>query len=582
MTDNNPENRIIDDVNSDVDTTVAPSADSGHESGDVTSEFLETTETPDSAESAESVNLAPSWHRLDEITSIESAETPASSSSATSAEEHSDEASTASNTELPDSAVQIEDVHADDAGQAGVEDVAGSDDERNESAVSSDEPADDGDADEDSAETPASDALTYTSAIQRITSAMASGQLAQKLRARLVKHSHDVAHEREDLLPPPPPLPDDELEVSDGNDSACAPSAESAASADEPDAPVVSAGDEWADDSDQTIDTGSSEPVEPEAENDEATELTPVPSGIPHAVTPDEDEETSTATAADDTAVVLPPVPAPPASSASTTDLPPLKPAASVEPKRMTITRSGNKILALPAGTQVLKNSLRSVRTTIDTLNSGGRIDPTRPTIAIFAVGIAIAGILSIATLKGTFDFGYDSARPVETPTPTVSSPEPIPEESEAPEQETETQTPKPVIQDITVISYNDDDGDHQELADRMIDNDTSTNWQSRYFATADLPEGNTVRLIITLQESVPVSEVIFTGAISGGQVDLRINDGSDPFGGAALTSSEMGQTTTLKPTEATTGNTVTLNFVSLPTDDEGVNRVKITELQVR
>lgn len=594
MTDNNPDNRIIDEV--DDDEAFVPSADSGHEvDGD--------SDTAEGADSPESVGLNPSWRRIDEIVTDQSGQTPQSAPSpaddaVTDWEPKSD---TVGATQVSESASAASPLDTDDAATVTESDSADSfstsDDADNESEVvppqaeepsDADEthPDDEGETDSEAdAETPQAEELTYTTAIQRITSAMATGQLAQKLRARLVKHSRDVADEREELLPPPPPLPEEASEEADTSEAESASSPESVdESTIDVDAPVASTGDVLGDEAEESIEDAASEPAAKIDEELEPVATSPAETEIWSADSPTDLEETEVEPDGDETKIVYPPLPVTPSAPVAPADLPPLKPVASVEPQRIKVTRSGNKILALPAGTQVLRNSLRSVRTTIDTLNSGGRIDPTRPTIAIFVVGMVIAALLSIATLKGTFDFGSDTFTPDAAPTPVVSSPEAIPEESEAPEENTESEAPapKPVIEQIQVISYNDDDGDHQELADRMLDDDTSTNWQSRYFNTADLPEGNTVRLVITLAEAAPVSEVIFTGAISGGQVDLRVNDGSDPFGGAALTSSEMSQTTTLKPSEPVTGNTVTLNFVSLPTDDEGVNRVKITELQVR
>lgn len=594
MTDNNPENRINDAVDDTVDAAFVPSADSANEPNDA-------AEDPAATESAELEDSTSMRQADDEDNATESPDTPVSEQPADDEavadpvpNQESDEVNDADMGEPAsgESAQEPDDTSLSVTESASAQSPAINDDadgDSDEEPGDFAEPRGEVDAqpelESDDADTSQTEGLTYTTAIQRITSAMASGQLIQKVRARLVKHSHDIAQEREDLLPPPPPLPQDETEETDATIGASASTPESTEDPlSEMDAPVAATGDEPDEEVDEQIESVLGEPAEETEDESASVAISPAQIDPTSAETPLDIEETQVEPATDETRIIPPPLPAEPSMPEAPSDLPPLKPVASVEPKRIKITRSGNKILALPAGTQVLKNSLRSVRTTIDTLNSGGRIDPTRPTIAIFAVGMVVASILSIATLKGTFDFGHEAFTSDITPTPTVSSPEPIPDESPDTEEDTaaETQEPKPVIQEIKVISYNDDGGDHQELADLMTDDDASTNWQSRYFATADLPEDNTVRLVITLAEAVPVSEVIFTGAISGGQVDLRINDGSDPFGGAALTSSEMSQTTTLKPSEPVTGNTVTLNFVSLPTDDEGVNRVKITELQIR
>ncbi|MDO5720295.1 MAG: hypothetical protein Q4P05_06125 [Actinomycetaceae bacterium] len=443
--------------------------------------------------------------------------------------------------------------------------------ESDESALSSSTPSE-----SEAVELVAEDAHsipTYTAAIQKLTKAMVSGQLAQKLRGRLAKHSQEVAAHN-------PVDRDDTGDVS--SDRATA--APSDTGADE----ITDTGDledenvaetpRHVTDDDCEVDTDSADDLD---SGDFARDEADLPEGSQN------NEDTITSA---DASEVKPEEDIKDTQSISLTasdqladdDLPPLQmPNDAAEPSRIKFTRSGLKVMNLPAGTQVLSNSLRSVRSTFDTLQTGGRIDPTRPTIVLFAVGVFGAFILSAGTLMGSLNFDGFSGFEADAPPPVASSPEAIPEQEED-EGSEEVNTVPPEIAEITVISYNDDGGDHQELADRMIDNDTATAWQSRYFATPDLPEDNTIRLIITLKESVPVTEVIFTGAIEGGQVDLRVNNGEDPFSGTPLTSAEMGQTTTLKPSEPVEGNTIALNFVSLPKDDEGRNRVKITELQVR
>ncbi|MDO5049025.1 MAG: hypothetical protein Q4D87_03995 [Actinomycetaceae bacterium] len=252
----------------------------------------------------------------------------------------------------------------------------------------------------------------------------------------------------------------------------------------------------------------------------------------------------------------------------------------SLQPKQVKFTRKGSPILKLPAGTRVLQNSMQSVRSTVNALNAGERIDPTRPTIALFAVLALVAAVLASTTLLGT-------GKLPQAPSAFLGDTEQTQQATEQPTDAAQDAAPAPAgpapeIASIEVISYNADGGDHQEWAEFMYDGDVGTRWQSRYFAQPELPQDNTIRLIIHLKESTAVSGVTFSGPIDGGQVDLRINDGTDPFGTPVITSSQMSATTQLAAPEPVVGNTVTLNFVSLPTEDEGRNRVKIDELTVQ
>ncbi|MDK8350902.1 hypothetical protein QP786_02900 [Gleimia europaea] len=243
-------------------------------------------------------------------------------------------------------------------------------------------------------------------------------------------------------------------------------------------------------------------------------------------------------------------------------------------PKKVSFTRRGASIMKLPSGTRVIQNSMRSVRSTVDALNEGQSIDPTRPTIMLFAALMVAATIVALTTMAGTHTFSSSILNIEPKPTEIVETTEEAP--SEAP---TPPPAGAPKIASIDVISYNNDDGDHPEWVQYIFDGDQSTRWQTRYFAQPELPEDNRIRLVIHLAEESSVKSVSFQGPIDGGQVDLRVNDGSDPFATPVLTSSKMAKTTTLTPSEPAVGTTVTLDFVALPTDDEGQFRAKIDEL---
>ena len=264
-----------------------------------------------------------------------------------------------------------------------------------------------------------------------------------------------------------------------------------------------------------------------------------------------------------------------PARLAGDTDS--LKAVESDLPKKVSFTRRGASIIKLPSGTRVIQNSMRSVRSTVDALNEGQSIDPTRPTIALFVALMVAATIVSATTMAGTRTFSSSILHTQPKPTEVVET------TAEEPPTEAPTAPPAgaPKIASVDVISYNNDDGDHPEWAQYLFDGDQSTRWQTRYFAQPELPENNRIRLVIHLEEESSVNSVTFQGPIDGGQVDLRVNDGADPFATPVLTSSKMAKTTTLTPSEPAVGTTVTLDFVALPTDDEGQFRAKIDELTV-
>ena len=247
------------------------------------------------------------------------------------------------------------------------------------------------------------------------------------------------------------------------------------------------------------------------------------------------------------------------------------------QPDRMVFTRGGNPVMRLSSGTTALSNSLQSARSTIEVLNSGGRIDPTKPTLALIGLCVAVVAIIATITMGGTLLSVRHSlaARSAEQALAITATAEPSDSADSQPAAAL-------AIASIDVISYDNDGGDHPELVSALTDGDASTVWQSRYFSSADLGQGNTVRLVVHLAAAGTVNEVVLHGPVTQGQVDLRVNDGSDPFGSAVLTSSELSETTSLKPSSPAEGTTVTLDFVTLPVDDEGMYRIKVSSIEIR
>ena len=252
------------------------------------------------------------------------------------------------------------------------------------------------------------------------------------------------------------------------------------------------------------------------------------------------------------------------------------------QPWLQTLKRGRGRVLSLPSGTRALSHSLHSVRTSFDEFNEGASVDPTRPTIILFASLTVVAALIATLTL---FNTSLPSVfTKSDSPKPAAAAPQ---KETQEPQEKKEPQANKPQtsapqVDSIEVVSFQNDGGDHPDQAAQMFDGNPDTGWQSRYFMNPDLPPENTIRLIVHLKADADVKEVSFDGPIEGGQVDLRVGDGSKPFETKVLTSAAMKGTTTLKPSEVTKGKVVTLDFVSLPVDDESHYRVKINELRVK
>lgn len=139
-----------------------------------------------------------------------------------------------------------------------------------------------------------------------------------------------------------------------------------------------------------------------------------------------------------------------------------------------------------------------------------------------------------------------------------------------------------PKIVSANVLSWNDDGGDNENHAIKMIDGDPATEWHSRQFDDGFAPN-SALAIVVKLEKSAPLSEVTLAmnEATSGGEISLlRYSD--NPRGGDVLASSAMGSQTSLKPAEPVEVDAFVLRFGAVPQSVDGANWAWIYELGVK
>lgn len=211
---------------------------------------------------------------------------------------------------------------------------------------------------------------------------------------------------------------------------------------------------------------------------------------------------------------------------------------------------------------------------------SNGRFDPTIPALIFGVLIVIVAGAIAFKNLlpKDAGDLFVEIA-------PTLPQSSQSEGEGAVEETPTPTTTPEaapPVISGATIFSWDNDEGDHPELATALLDADPSTIWRSRYFTLNEFSEGNEISIMLTLAEPAVVSEVSMNFIGSGGEVSLRDASGGDPRTGAVLAVAPISPDTVIKLPQPTEMSAVGLVFNTLPTDDEGMYRAKITEISIR
>ena len=141
-----------------------------------------------------------------------------------------------------------------------------------------------------------------------------------------------------------------------------------------------------------------------------------------------------------------------------------------------------------------------------------------------------------------------------------------------------------PVVSSVSVLSWNNDGGDHEDMAVRMIDGDGSTEWRSRWYDLNQFLDDTNITIVVKLKEQATVSKVtlMMDPSTSGGELVVRnVSDPSNPRGGVELTSSAMSPTTTITLPEPTTTDSIALSFRSLPTSVDGNTWAWVYELAV-
>lgn len=212
------------------------------------------------------------------------------------------------------------------------------------------------------------------------------------------------------------------------------------------------------------------------------------------------------------------------------------------------------------------------------------RFNPTALVLVLVGIAVVIGVVLAFKALFASLDTGTPAAAP-SSPSATATSASPSDTPSEEPS--TEPSTPAdtgapPVIASATTVDPSDDDGEHQEAVDRAFDGDESTYWYTMTYKRADFAGfKNGVGYVMTLEEPTTVSKVTLHTNGSGGKVEIRDTDKSDPSGGKLLASGSFDSEVTFTLDPATSTDHLTLWITELPTAADGSFRLELAEIEL-
>ncbi|MBP7880833.1 MAG: hypothetical protein KAZ70_00195, partial [Actinomyces sp.] len=206
--------------------------------------------------------------------------------------------------------------------------------------------------------------------------------------------------------------------------------------------------------------------------------------------------------------------------------------------------------------------------------------NPTIPALILGLVLVLAAGFFAVRTLMGPgptdlfAEMGGNIAQSAQSGQSGQSEEEEV--------VEGPVPAVAPVVTSATVFSWNDDDGDHPELASAIVDTDPSTVWRSRYFTQNAFEEGSEISVLLTLAEPAVVSEITLNVVGSGGEVVVRNPADGNPRAGDVLATAPIDGQTVIRLAQPTELSAIGLTFNTLPVDDEGMNRAKIAGISVQ
>ena len=212
------------------------------------------------------------------------------------------------------------------------------------------------------------------------------------------------------------------------------------------------------------------------------------------------------------------------------------------------------------------------------------RFDPTWPALIAGFVLVLVAFILGVQNLfpAGALETLLDTGdHPVIASQSSQDDQNSSVEKEEDANADDEVTQALPVATSVEIFSWNDDGGDHSELAGYLLDNDPSTTWRARYFSVNAFAEGSEIALLVRLAQPALVNQITLNVTGSGGLVDVTDPQDDNPRNGEVLASATLSPQTIITLNPAVEMDSVGLVFKELPTDDEGRFRAKITAITV-
>ncbi len=209
--------------------------------------------------------------------------------------------------------------------------------------------------------------------------------------------------------------------------------------------------------------------------------------------------------------------------------------------------------------------------------------NPTVPALILGFILVIVAGYFAVTTLMESRPSLLEGVGGTGEIGASQSSQSDVQEEEQSAEEPDTTTPPAalPVVTSATIFSWNDDDGDHPELSAAILDADPASVWRSRYFTQNAFQPGSEIAILLSLAEPAVVSEVTLDVIGAGGEIIVVNASAGNPRDGEVLATGTANGNTVIRLAQPTEVSALGIKFNSLPVDDEGMNRAKISSISV-
>lgn len=210
----------------------------------------------------------------------------------------------------------------------------------------------------------------------------------------------------------------------------------------------------------------------------------------------------------------------------------------------------------------------------------GKRFDPTALVLIVVGLVVVIGVIFAFRALFSGFDTGGSPATPDTAQSAEPTAPAEPSQDAAAPEEPAVPVGGAPVIASATSIDTSDADGEHEEDVAKAFDSDPTTFWYTHTYKRDDFAGiKDAVGYVVTLTQKTTVSTVTLHANSTGGNVEIRATDATNPTGGEVLASGPFGPDAVFTLDPAVETQSLVLWITQLPTAADGAFRLELTEI---